>query len=367
MKKLMYKGMLLKDKIKLYSKEDLKVFAQDLGLTKLSKLRKDELAEAITGRLLDPEVMFYRMSIFDNNAINLFEKGIGGYYTYKEDEYENVCILNELDYAAAGGDVFYVFDDVAEVWKKVRDERFEAYRKRASWVWKCLYWTEEMYGFTPIENFLDVINTKRGFHMTDTELIEMFDHFPEDRLWTIRINDIFLSTVYAGEDALYDLRMHQADKDFYIPTIFEVEDLFEKGALISAPPYQRMKKFLVRELHVDEGEAEDILCDLWFKIAQEDAHDAMQWFWNQFEFEDDSQVKEIVSLYMPLTNGTRMIYNRGHSPEEMSRAATIPVMSMPDGAEGPVRMAQKKVYPNDPCPCGSGKKYKKCCGTVRPN
>ncbi|MDR0369519.1 MAG: SEC-C domain-containing protein [Candidatus Peribacteria bacterium] len=22
----------------------------------------------------------------------------------------------------------------------------------------------------------------------------------------------------------------------------------------------------------------------------------------------------------------------------------------------------KKVRPNDPCPCGSGKKYKKCCG-----
>lgn len=23
---------------------------------------------------------------------------------------------------------------------------------------------------------------------------------------------------------------------------------------------------------------------------------------------------------------------------------------------------EEKVYPNDPCPCGSGKKYKKCCG-----
>ncbi|MGN0156204.1 MAG: SEC-C metal-binding domain-containing protein [Lachnospiraceae bacterium] len=23
---------------------------------------------------------------------------------------------------------------------------------------------------------------------------------------------------------------------------------------------------------------------------------------------------------------------------------------------------EPKVYPNDPCPCGSGKKYKKCCG-----
>ena len=21
-----------------------------------------------------------------------------------------------------------------------------------------------------------------------------------------------------------------------------------------------------------------------------------------------------------------------------------------------------KIYPNDPCPCGSGKKYKQCCG-----
>ncbi len=28
----------------------------------------------------------------------------------------------------------------------------------------------------------------------------------------------------------------------------------------------------------------------------------------------------------------------------------------------PIRNAAKKIKPNDPCPCGSGKKYKKCCG-----
>lgn len=27
-----------------------------------------------------------------------------------------------------------------------------------------------------------------------------------------------------------------------------------------------------------------------------------------------------------------------------------------------VKRDTDKVYPNDPCPCGSGKKYKKCCG-----
>ena len=26
---------------------------------------------------------------------------------------------------------------------------------------------------------------------------------------------------------------------------------------------------------------------------------------------------------------------------------------------------EAKIYPNDPCPCGSGKKYKKCCGRNR--
>ena len=30
--------------------------------------------------------------------------------------------------------------------------------------------------------------------------------------------------------------------------------------------------------------------------------------------------------------------------------------------KGPVKRMQAKVYPNDPCPCGSGKKYKNCCG-----
>ncbi len=33
--------------------------------------------------------------------------------------------------------------------------------------------------------------------------------------------------------------------------------------------------------------------------------------------------------------------------------------------KGPVKRENAKVYPNDPCPCGSGKKYKQCCGRVK--
>ncbi|AOZ95610.1 preprotein translocase subunit SecA [Butyrivibrio hungatei] len=34
-------------------------------------------------------------------------------------------------------------------------------------------------------------------------------------------------------------------------------------------------------------------------------------------------------------------------------------------AKAPVKRVEAKVYPNDPCPCGSGKKYKNCCGRVQ--
>jgi preprotein translocase subunit SecA len=33
-----------------------------------------------------------------------------------------------------------------------------------------------------------------------------------------------------------------------------------------------------------------------------------------------------------------------------------------EGVAHTVRRAAPKVGRNDPCPCGSGKKYKKCCG-----
>ena len=33
--------------------------------------------------------------------------------------------------------------------------------------------------------------------------------------------------------------------------------------------------------------------------------------------------------------------------------------------EQPIRREEAKVGRNDPCPCGSGKKYKKCCGAAK--
>jgi preprotein translocase subunit SecA len=49
-------------------------------------------------------------------------------------------------------------------------------------------------------------------------------------------------------------------------------------------------------------------------------------------------------------------------PPEARPKATPMVFSHGEGGAQPKQRQQKKVGRNDPCPCGSGKKYKKCCG-----
>ncbi|MEA5136101.1 MAG: preprotein translocase subunit SecA [Candidatus Fimivivens sp.] len=48
-------------------------------------------------------------------------------------------------------------------------------------------------------------------------------------------------------------------------------------------------------------------------------------------------------------------------PVEREQVAK-PTEPIPDGSANPVQRKAKKVGRNDPCPCGSGKKYKHCCG-----
>lgn len=48
---------------------------------------------------------------------------------------------------------------------------------------------------------------------------------------------------------------------------------------------------------------------------------------------------------------------------EREQVAKVTGTNKDDSApKGPVKRDAAKVYPNDPCPCGSGKKYKQCCG-----
>ena len=118
------------------------------------------------------------------------------------------------------------------------------------------------------------------------------------------------------------------------------------------------------------------------------------------ENQTEDKLTEYLDLYMDLQNHTPSPYNRGAAPADtrlvgestfskpspvgfphpadrfaadgpeglpdFGRIADLARMnpgSLPGAGNGGTVRNGKKIGPNDPCPCGSGKKYKKCCGS----
>ena len=85
-------------------------------------------------------------------------------------------------------------------------------------------------------------------------------------------------------------------------------------------------------------------------------------------FEGLEQAQEVSQLIMELVNNTRIWENNGHTPHEISELYERPKMEpfVKDSFKNSppkltVIKGGKDIGRNDLCPCGSGKKYKKCC------
>ena len=68
-----------------------------------------------------------------------------------------------------------------------------------------------------------------------------------------------------------------------------------------------------------------------------------------------------VSQNEPQHRRPRYSESRGGEPDATKPGAP-PVGPRPQGPVGPIRNEGPKIGRNDPCPCGSGKKYKNCHG-----
>ncbi|MBR1892127.1 MAG: preprotein translocase subunit SecA [Lachnospiraceae bacterium] len=74
-------------------------------------------------------------------------------------------------------------------------------------------------------------------------------------------------------------------------------------------------------------------------------------------------------MFDALINGIKedtvrlLMHIRIEQKVEREQVAKVTGTNKDDSVQkGPVKNAEKKVYPNDPCPCGSGKKFKNCHG-----
>ncbi len=159
-------------------------------------------------------------------------------------------------------------------------------------------------------------------------------------------------------------------------------------------------------------ELNDLICDVSVPAAKM-IQDALECLKDMgYHFKNESQTQRFVQLFTDMSNHTRIPGNRGFTPmelmqlnggrmprritfgpglqnsirsgkidsEEMKRdilsSKSLPLdvranllqevdKALAPGEEkwvGGTLVKGKKIGPNEPCPCGSGKKYKKCCG-----
>ena len=86
----------------------------------------------------------------------------------------------------------------------------------------------------------------------------------------------------------------------------------------------------------------------------------------QLEIDELDLIKSFMDHIVMLHNHTKQWFIKGYAPNELSSFKNRNVSLAPALANIKADVVdfatRKKVGRNDPCPCGSGKKFKKCCG-----
>ncbi|MEZ3444061.1 MAG: SEC-C domain-containing protein [Lachnospiraceae bacterium] len=413
MRKVFYgpEGIMLKHILRMYDKESLLNYARDLEIKRTSGLKKDELAEKIANELLMPTVMRRRIAVLSPECRILLERAMREPLIPTPEEMDDALFLHESDYAFLNKrEQLDVPVDVKIAYEKINTPEFRKYARKMSWLSQCLNFGEAFYGVFDKDVLRKIYNVRKGYHISEEQLEKMCNEFPDDMTEChMEEGQRFIVAEYlAYRDRYKDLLDIQAGKDFYIPNAQEVLDYARNLYLSQEPAYQNFREFLQHEIGMTYEEADEEALEIWDKIQfNVDFSDIVQYLIDVCgDLLDDTKIEEMIQLLQELNNNTRMQIHRGHTPNEMMRkgmeedrlsqkpivvpgsteaanllksaseelkemgvcvdfdsnAVIVPNNSSQNNVFGQVDNSFKKIYPNDPCPCGSGKKFKKCCG-----
>ena len=129
------------------------------------------------------------------------------------------------------------------------------------------------------------------------------------------------------------------------------------------PPTLAMRNYLDTHVPDDaddyffaEKVVEDLLPEVFIGFFESGTQVFFDILENNGFIPDYSQVNKLLGLWQNMCNGLPNWPNNGWSPNELhNRSSKRMIFYNEDGS--PMRIGR-----NDPCPCGSGKKYKRCCG-----
>ena len=414
--------MLLREYLTEYTKEELLDQARSFEIRKCSGLRKADLIDTIVDTFCTEEMLRSRLACLTKEQMDLFRKACISPTAVSVNEVVDAMQLYRywIGYFEEPTDRFCVFEDVAVAFSKVDDESFRRKQCRKGWMVKCIHFFIQYYGIAPIEVIYEMYRQK--VKCSIDEMIEMLWEMPvdivESCLFTMdrigmkgwpKENQLYSEKgifvhlqLFENEEFGYLLRQ-QMDKDFYIPSAQQIDEICRIGYEASSSEYKKLESFFIKKLRLPYEQAVTWCLQVWANSYEGESPLKIinKMTEANIEFEE-KMINELLELVMAAHNNTRMKENRGYKPSEMARkmpidkmptivpasskaaailmdaAPQLQAMGVPVDLNGntdvihttmfprglseePIRV-EKKIYPNDPCPCGSGKKYKKCCG-----
>lgn len=414
--------MFLREYLTKYTKEELLDQARSFEIKKCSGLRKADLIDRIVDTFCAEEMLRSRLACLTKEQMDLFRKACISPTAVSVNEVVDAMQLYRywIGYFEDPTDRFCVFEDVAVAFSKIDDKAFQLKQCRKGWLVKCIHFFIQYYGIAPIEVIYEMYRQKVKDSID--EMIEILWEMPvdivESCLFTMdklgmegwpKENPLYSEKgifvhlqLFENEEFDYLLRQ-QMDKDFYIPSVQQIDEICRIGYEASSSAYKKLESFFIKKLKFSYEQAVTGCLQVWANSYEGESPSKIinKMTEANIEFEE-KMINELLELLVAAHNNTRMKENRGYKPSEMARkmpidkmptivpasskAATIlkdavpqlQAMGVPVDLNGntdviqttmfpkgmneePIRV-EKKIYPNDPCPCGSGKKYKKCCG-----
>ncbi len=414
--------MFLREYLTKYTKEELLDQARSFEIKKCSGLRKADLIDRIVDTFCAEEMLRSRLACLTKEQMDLFRKACISPTAVSVNEVVDAMQLYRywIGYFEDPTDRFCVFEDVAVAFSKIDDKAFQLKQCRKGWLVKCIHFFIQYYEIAPIEVIYEMYRQKVKDSID--EMIGMLWEMPvdivESCLFTMdklgmegwpKENPLYSEKgifvhLQLFEDAEFDyLLRQQMDKDFYIPSAQQIDEICRIGYEASSSAYKKLESFFIKKLKFSYEQAVTWCLQVWANSYEGESPSKIinKMTEANIEFEE-KMINELLELLVAAHNNTRMKENRGYKPSEMVRKKSVDKMPtivpassnaaailkdaapqleamgvpvdlngntdviqttmFPSGLNGEPIRVEKKIYPNDPCPCGSGKKYKKCCG-----
>lgn len=361
--------MKLKEVLKKHTVKELKEMSKAFGIQGFSKLKKDELLDYVEASLLNYETAKQVFLCADEKEMEVFRRSLKEEVVLlPEDYYKCVYFFVSGYYYLTEKNSIIVPDEVKDLYEKLFTEEFIKEKERFDLILKYCVACTNLYGIVPYAEVVGIFNQQNEEETCIEELLADYHNMGLREVFFELQGEYLVHEAIEGEDEFNALLDKQGDKPYFVP---DKEDLLKYGEddyFERNEAYIKLKEYIKANILKDEDAAEDLCSDLQLVCCFGDSQADIlnQFLARDIEFANEQQVYDIGQLLYELNNTTRMWDNRGYTPKELFELGLVEeepqMVGLMPAKQGTYVREGKKIGRNDKCPCGSGKKYKHCCG-----